>query len=408
MPLTDVQIRNIKPGARPVKISDGGGLHLLVTTSGSKLWRLAYRFAGKQKTLAIGAYPAVSLEKARQARLTAKQQLADGIDPSAAKRAEKRQMLLAGQNTFQAIAEEWLEKLRREGRATSTLSKTEWLLAFAFPSLGPRPIATISSAEVLDVLRRVEARGRLETARRLRSTVGSVFRYAIATARAENDPTVALRGALVIPQVKHRPALTDPKAFGALLRAVVDFDGQPTTRMALELMALLFPRPGELRNSQWSEFDFDGCVWTIPAERTKMRRVHRIPLAFQAVDILRDLYDLTGQGLFVFPSIRSVRRAMSENTMNAALRRMGYAKDEVTAHGFRATASTLLNESGLWAADVIESQLAHVESNDVRRAYARGEHWEERVRMMTWWANHLDDLKMACRVVPMSVKQTVA
>ena len=299
MPLTDVQIRNVKPGARPVKISDGGGLHLLVTTRGSKLWRLAYRYSGKQKTLAIGAYPAVSLEKARSARLVAKRQLADGIDPSDAKRAEKRQELQAGQDTFQAVADEWMEKLRREGRAASTLSKTEWLLAFALPSLGRRPIAAISSAEVLDVLRRVEARGRLESARRLRSTVGSVFRYAIATARAENDPTVALRGALVVPQVKHRPALTDPKALGALLRAIDEFDGQPTTRMALQLMALLFPRPGELRNAEWSEFDLDGCIWKIPAERTKMRREHRVPLAPQVVGILCDLRDLTGQGLLV-------------------------------------------------------------------------------------------------------------
>ena len=399
MPLTDVQIRKVKPGARPVKISDGGGLHLLVTTRGSKLWRLAYRFSGKQKTLAIGAYPAVTLEKARIARLAAKRQLADGIDPSDTKRAEKREESRAGQNTFQAVADEWLEKLRREGRAASTLSKTEWLLTFALPSLGRRSIATISSADVLDVLRRVEARGRLESARRLRSTVGSVFRYAIATARAENDPTVALRGALVAPQVKHRPALTEPKALGALLRAIDDFEGQPATRMALQLMALLFPRPGELRNAEWSEFDLDDGIWTIPATRTKMRREHHIPLPPQAIGILHELHNITGQGNLVFPSIRSVLRAMSENTLNAALRRMGYTKDEVTAHGFRATASTLLNESGEWSADVIERQLAHVERNEVRRAYARADYWDDRVSMMAWWADYLDKLKSAGRVV---------
>lgn len=399
MPLTDVQVRNAKPAAKPVKISDGGGLHLLVTPRGSKLWRLAYRYAGKQQTLAIGPYPAVSLEKARQARLSAKQHLADGIDPGDAKRAGKRQLAQDARSTFQAIADEWLEKLRREGRAAATVSKTEWLLSLALPSLRRRPITAISSADVLDVLRRVEARGRLETARRLRSTIGSVFRYAISTARAENDPTVALRGALVAPQVTHRPALTDPKAFGALLRAIDGFEGQPTTRMALQLMALLFPRPGELRNAEWTEFDLDGAIWTIPARHTKMHREHRVPLPPQAVGILRELHKLTGQGMFVFPSIRSVRRAMSENTLNAALRRMGYSKDEVTAHGFRATASTLLNESGKWSADVIERQLAHVENNDIRRAYARADYWKDRVNMMAWWADYLDQLKTAAACI---------
>lgn len=393
MPLTDTRIRNAKPQARPVKLSDGGGLHLLVTPQGSKLWRLAYRYAGKQKTLAVGIYPAVSLEKARAARGDAKTLLADGMDPGEAKKADARRQKLAAANTFQAVAEEWVEKSRREGRATATLTKVEWLLDFAYPAIGRRPVADISSAEVLEVLRKVESKGNYETARRLRGTIGSVFRYAIATVRAENDPTVALRGALVVPTVTHRPTLLEPKAIGALLRAIDGFEGQPTTRAALQLIAVLFPRPGELRAAEWREFDLDGAVWTIPAERTKMRREHRVPLPAQAVSILRALQQLTGRGVLVFPSIRSVLRPMSENTLNAALRRMGYSKDEMTAHGFRATASTLLNESGLWAPDVIERQLAHVESNEVRRAYARGEHWSDRVQLMTWWADHLDTLR---------------
>lgn len=406
MPLTDLQIRNLKPASKTVKKSDGGGLNLMVTSQGAKLWRMSYRYSGKQKTLAIGGYPIVSLEKAREARTAAKKLLSEGIDPGEAKKADKRQKRIAAGNTFQAVAEEYVEKLKREGRALSTIAKVEWLLGLAYPFIGRQPIAEISSVEVLDVLRRVEKRGRLESARRLRSTIGSVFRYGIATARAENDPTGALRGALVAPKVTHRAAITDQAALGGLLRAVDGFDGQPTTRAALQLMALLFPRPGELRAAEWIEIDFEAAIWTIPASRTKMRREHHIPLPLQATLILRDLHGLTGSGAFVFPSIRSCHRTMSENTLNAALRRMGYTKEEVTAHGFRATASTLLNESGLWSPDVIERQLAHVEGNEIRRAYARGQHWEDRVRMMSWWAEFLDEAKSNGNVVSISSRST--
>ncbi|PJK31343.1 tyrosine-type recombinase/integrase [Minwuia thermotolerans] len=400
MPLTDAKLRNARPAEKPTKISDGGGLHLLITPKGSKLWRLAYRFAGKQKTLAIGAYPAVSLDAARTARHDAKRLLAEGMDPADQKRAEKLRARNGAENTFHAIGAEYVRKLEREGRAPVTLEKARWLLGMAETKLGGRPIADISSAEVLEVLRQVEGRGHHETARRLRSTIGSVFRYAIATARAENDPTVALRGALVAPKVRHRAAITDRRALGGLLRAIDGFDGQPTTRAALQLMALLFPRPGELRAARWAELDFDEAIWRIPAERTKMRREHRVPLAPQAVAILRDLRAVSANEALVFPSVRSARRSMSENTLNAALRRMGYAKDEVTAHGFRATASTLLNESGRWSPDVIERQLGHVENNDVRRAYARGEHWSDRVAMMAWWADFLDAARTVGEVVP--------
>lgn len=295
--------------------------------------------------------------------------------------------------TFKVVADELVEKKRQEGRAAATLAKTTWLLDFAHPLFGSRPISEVRPAEVLAALRQVEARGRLESARRLRSVVGEVFRYAIATARAETDPTSALRGALIAPKTKHRAAVTDRAAFGAMLRAIDGYDGQPVTKYALQLMALLFPRPGELRMAAWGEFDLKAAVWTIPAERTKMRRAHRVPLPKQALAILAKLKKETGQGPLAFPSVRSAHRAMSENTTNAALRRLGYSVDEATSHGFRATASTLLNESGLWHEDAVERALAHIEKNDVRRAYARGEHWEERVRMAQWWADELDAMR---------------
>jgi len=283
MPLTDLTIRNAKPGSKPLKLTDGDGLHLLVTPAGGKLWRMQYRFGGKQKQLTFGAYPAVSLSAARQKREEARRLLAEQTDPAEQERIKRLTRKISAANTFDAIADEWLDKARREGRAPATLAKIEWLLDFARPTLGRRPITDISAAEVLATLRKVEVRGRFETARRLRSTIGSVFRFAIATARATDDPTFALRGALTTPNVKHRAALTDPIAFGGLLRAVESFDGQPTTRSALKLMALLFPRPGELRAAEWDEFDLAHREWVIPAARTKMRRTHRVPLGSDAL-----------------------------------------------------------------------------------------------------------------------------
>lgn len=401
MPLTDIAIRQAKATEKPFKLSDGGGLHLLVTPTGGKLWRLAYRFDGKQRQLAFGGYPEVTLKDARARRDAAKETLAAGVDPGAKAKIEKRTRQIASGNTFGLISAEYVTRLIDEGRADATIEKVRWLLSLAMPALDKRPISEISAAEVLAVLRAIEKRGTHETARRLRSTIGTVFRFAIATTRAENDPTFALKGALITPKVKHRAAVTDPKGIGALLRAMDDFEGQATTHAALNLMAILFPRPGELRMAEWSEFDLDRAVWTIPASRTKMRRPHRIPLARQAVTILRDLQAITGAGKLVFPCVRTTSRPISENTLNAALRRLGYGKDEATAHGFRATASTVLNQSLLWHPDVIERQLAHVEANDVRRAYDRGEHWDERVKMMNWWADHLDALREGGKVIAM-------
>lgn len=395
--LTDTAIRAAKPGRKPIKISDAGGLQLLVMPSGSKLWRMAYRFDGRQKQLAFGSYVDVSLKEARAKRDEARKHLANGVDPSMHAKLERIARQATAANTFHVLADEYVAKISREERAPVTIAKTVWLLNMARVDLRTRPISEISAAEVLAVLRKVENRGHLETARRLRSTLGRVFSYAIATARAFNDPTSPLKGVLASPKVTHRAAITDIRELGGLLRAVDGFTGQPSTTACLKLMALLFPRPGELRLSEWPEFDLEKAVWTIPATRTKMRRQHRIPLSGQAIEILKEIKAMSRGGTFVFPGVRTVARPLSENTLNAALRRLGYSKDEATAHGFRATASTILNESGEWSADAIERQLAHIEGSEVRRAYARGEHWDERVRMMQAWADQLDELRKVTR-----------
>jgi integrase len=399
MPLKDVAVRNAKPSAKPRKLSDGSGLHILIQPKGSKLWRLAYRFAGKQKTLALGVYPIVSLEEARRRRDEAKKLLARFIDPSAQRKINKH---AAKDSSFRAVAEEVIAKLEREGRAQATLDKTRWLLDFAYRGFGDRRIAEITARDLLALLREIECRSRYETARRLRSTCGMIFRYAIATGRAERDPSVDLRGALTAPRVNHRATIIDPKSIGALLRAIDGFDGQPTTRAALRLAAYVFVRPGELRQAEWKEFGLDAAVWSIPAEKMKMRRPHRVPLARQPLAILRELQEVTGNGRWLFPSVRTFTRPISENTLNAALRRLGYGSDEMCIHGFRSMASSRLNEMGRWNPDAIERQLAHQEANTVRRAYTHGaEFWTERVQMMQAWADYLDGLREGGKVVPL-------
>ena len=384
------------------KLTDFDGLQLLVRTTGSKLWRFAYRFAGKQKSLALGTYPTVTLAEARERREEARKLLAKGTDPSQQRRLVKI-AVAAGGNTFREVAEELLDKHRREGRAETTLRKNRWLLEPAFETFGNRPIGEVTAPELLHALRKFEVRERYESARRLRAVAGMIFRYAIATGQASRDISVDLRGALTRPTVKHRAAITEPKEVGALLRAIDGYTGQPTTRIALQLSALLFVRPGEIRHARWREFDLSEAVWMIPAETMKMDRPHRVPLARQAIAILRNLQKITGQGEFLFPAITSVRRPMSENTLNAALRRLGYDKNEVTVHGFRATASTLLNEMGRWNRDAIERQLAHQEEDDVRRAYMHAaEFWPERVEMMQVWADYLDQLRSGVDVISLA------
>lgn len=400
MPLTDITIRKAKGKDAPFKLTDGGGLYLLVRPDGARYWRMDFRFAGKRGTLAFGVYPAITLAEARERREQARKQIANGVDPASHRRLEKLAAAAAAENTFRVVAEEWLAKLTREGRAGPTIGKTTWLLGLAYPDIGERPIREISPPELLAVLRRVEARGRYESARRLRSTCGQVFRYAIATGRAERDPSTDLRGAITAPTVTHRAAVTDPKAIGALLRSIEGYEGQAVTLAALRLAPMVFVRPGELRRAEWSEIDLETAEWRIPAAKMKMRQPHRVPLSRQAVAILRDLRELTGHGRWVFPSVRSVARPMSENTLNAALRRLGYGKDEVTSHGFRSTAAVRLNESGRWNADAIERQLAHQEANAVRRAYTHAaEYWDERCAMMQSWADQLDQWRDGATVL---------
>ena len=392
MPLTDVKIRNLKVKEKPYKVSDFDGLHLLVNPSGSKLWRLKYRVHGKEKLLSIGAYPNVGLKHARTVRDEARSQIAAGEDPSRIKRERTLAEKEAHGQTFERVAAAYVSKVEKEGRSKATMTKVNWFLSMANGAFGGQPISQITSPIVLRCLRKVEAKGHYESARRLRSTIGAVFRYAIANGLAENDPTFALRDALIRPQVTPRAAITDETVLGGLMRSIQAFDGQPTTRIGLELLAIVVTRPGELRQAEWSEIDFDKATWSIPASRMKMRSEHRVPLPDRALNLLYELQGLTGYGTLLFPSVRSAKRCMSENTLNSALRRMGYTGDEMTSHGFRATFSTLANESGLWNPDAIERALAHVEKNEVRRAYARGEHWEERVRLASWWADKLNEL----------------
>jgi integrase len=401
MPIkNDSYFRHLKAGEKDYKRSDSGGLFMLVTKTGSKLWRYAYSFDAKQKLLAIGQYPLISLADARVKRDSAKKLLAEGIDPSVERKAERRQARMARSNTFEAVAKELMDKFEAEGDAPATLKKKQWLLDFANKGFGKRPIAEIKAPEILDALRKIEKRGRHETATRMRSTVGAVFRFAIATGRAERDPTGDLRGALITPTVTHRATIVEPRAVGALLRAIDGFDGHAVTRYSLRLAPLFFVRPGELRKAEWTEFNLENAEWRIPAAKMKMRRPHRVPLAHQALTILRELHGITGGSKYLFPSVRSWYRPISDNTLNAALRRLGYDKTELTVHGLRSTASVLLNESGKWHADAIERQLAHQEANEVRGAYTHAaEFWQVRVRMMRWWADELDRLRELGRVV---------
>jgi integrase len=386
-----------RPAPRLTKLLDGGGLALWVMPDGAKRWRFAYRFDGRQKSLSLGTYPETSLAEARAGLVAAKKLLRAGTDPSENKRVTKLARALANANTFAAIAAELLDKKRRENKSPATIKKFGFLRGLAAP-LAERPIAEISAAEILSVLQKVESRGRYATAIRLRGFVSEIFCHGVATARCQGDPTTALRRALTTHKVKHRAAILEPAEFGALLRSIDDMrGGMPETKLALRLLPLVFTRPGELRAMEWSEiFDFDGdrATWIIPAEKTKTRREpHRVPLSRQAVEIIRELRTISRGSKFVFPNGRTITRCMSDSAMLSALRRMGYAKSEMCLHGFRASFSSLANESGQWHRDAIEKQQSHADADAVRAAYARGDFWEERVRMMQWWADKCDELR---------------
>lgn len=395
MALTELEIRSARAAEKPIKLFDGDGLYLFVQPSGGRWWRFKYRFDGKERELSLGVYPEVSLKLARTRREDARRTVAQGIDPSAERKAAKE----ARQVTFELVADEWLA-LQAKKLAPVTYNKARWMLStFIYPRLGSRPISAITAPELLAALRVIEARGTYDTAHRTKQRVGQVFRYAIATGRAERDISVDLRGALAPVVVKNHAAITDPIAIGHLLRAIDGYCGQPVTHAALKLAPLAFVRPGELRQAEWSEINFDGAEWRIPGARMKMREAHIVPLPRQALQILRDLRPLTALSRYVFPSLRSKNRPMSENTINAALRRLGYGQEEMTGHGFRAMASTCLNEQG-WNSDLIELQLAHAERNKVRAAYNRSTRLQDRRQMMQAWADYLDTLRVGAAIIP--------
>ena len=397
--LTAAWVKRARPKSKPYKLSDRDGLYLLIDPSGSRVWRMNYRLRGKQRTITFGRWPELLLGEARAKLLEARRLIANGVDPVEQAKLDKIAQSIAATNTFEAIAKEWLEKIEKEGLAAITLKKARWLLEQTYPALGKRPISEITAQELLLVLKKVEASKRYDTANRIRSTCSQVFRYAIATARAERDICTDLRGALVTARTNHRAAITTPKEAGALLRAIEDYEGNSLTRIALRLLPHVFVRPGELRWAEWSEFDFDKAVWTIPDYKMKMRRPHAVPLSKQASAIIGEIEHDASYSSFLFPSLRALDRPMSDNTINAALRRLGFSKDQMTGHGFRAMAATLLNEMGKWNPDAIERQLAHADGNSIRRAYARGQYWDERVRMMQHWSNHLDKLREGAKIL---------
>ncbi|MGD9811245.1 MAG: tyrosine-type recombinase/integrase [Sphingobium sp.] len=406
MALTDTAVRNAKPKAKPYKLGDSGGLFLLVQPSGGKLWRVKYRVDGREKKLGLGTYPEISLAAARAGRDEARKLLKGGMDPGVDKARRKLQARTEAGNTFELIAREFIEKRTAEGWSVSTQAKGEYYLDHLKPMLGRRAVTEITPADVLAVLKDVEKRGKLETARRLLQFSSAVFRFAVATARLDSDPTRDLRGALTAPRPQHYGAIIDPMKVGELLRAIDGYKGHHVTLYALKLAPHLFVRPGELRFAEWPEIDLEAAVWTIPAGRMKMRKPHHVPLSSQVVELFKELRGLSSKhARYIFPSVRSTARAMSENTINASLRRLGYASDEMTAHGFRSTASTLLNESGKWHPDAIERALAHQDSDNVRAAYHRGAHWKERVQMAQWWSDYLDQLRKGADIVPFPEKE---
>ena len=392
--LTDIEIRAAKSADKIRKLADGKGLQLWIMPNGGKYWRYEYRHLGKRKLLALGTYPDLTLEKARNKATNARREVADDLDPSSIKKQKKAELRLAADNTFGKVAERLVAKKRKDGRAPVTIAKMEWILGKLKTSLWPRPIGSIRTPEVMQALKREEDAGNLETARRMRTVIGEVFRFAMQHGIIDGDPSAATKGAIANPKPKHFAAVTDPQRVGGLLRQVDDYaDRQIITGSALQLMALLYPRPGELRQANWQEFDLEKGVWEIPADRMKLRHPHIKPLPRQAVAILKRLNEITGPQGFVFPALGRSTRPMSENTMNAALRRMGIAAEDHTSHGFRATASTLLNASNLFSIDAIEQSLAHQDRDAVRRAYARGDAMTERRKMAQWWADHLDLLR---------------
>lgn len=398
VPLSDMKIQKVKSKSKNMTLFDGGGLFLMITPTGGKLWRFKYRFNGKEKLLALGSYPEISLIDARQRRDEARRQLANGFDPGEIRKVQK-QASIQETETFEAIAREWHKRFFStwsEKYAETLMSRLE---LYVLPWIGKKPIAGIRPPEMLSVLRRIESRGTLDTAHRVKIICGQVFRYAVSTGRAERDSTSDLRGALPQPQKIHRAAITEPKKAGALLRSIDAYQGSFIVQCALKLAPLVFLRPGELRRGEWEEISFENAEWNIPGSKMKMKEPHLTPLSKQAIEILKELYKLTGNSKYIFPG-RTSDRPMSDNSILAALRNMGYAKEEMSGHGFRAMARTMLDEILQFRPDIIEHQLAHAVRDPNGRAYNRTAHLAERKRMMQTWADYLDELKVGAKVIP--------
>ena len=399
MALTNIAISNAKPGKSVIRLKDERGLYLEISPNGGKWWRLRYWIGGKENRISLGVYPDVSLKDARERRDEARKLIANGIDPSEARKAEKTEAVAEGE-TVELVGREWHDKFKASLTERSAAEILHRLERDVFPWIGSKPIKDVTAPELLDVVRRIESRGAPETARRCLQYLSRIGRYAVATGRAERDTAADLRGCILPASKRHFSSLTNPKDIAALLRSIDSYQGSLVVLCALRLASMTFVRPGELRKAEWTEFNFEESEWRIPAERMKMKEQHIVPLSRQAVAILRELHPLTGSGKYVFPSIRSSARPMSENTVNGALRRMGYTKEEMTGHGFRSMASTLLNEMG-WNRDAIERQLAHGERNAVRASYNFAEYLPERRRMMASWSDYLDKLKAGAKITPL-------
>jgi integrase len=400
-PLSDIQVKTAKPKIKDYKLSDGFGLHLLITSAGGKLWRYQYRFGAKQKLLAFGSYPSISLSEARQRREDARKLLANGVDPGEIKKAQKAATIEALSNTFESVAREWHENSMPDWSQNHAERLMKRLENDVFPFIGNKPIADIKTPEIVEILKRISIRT-LETAHRIKTAFYHIFHYAKLNGKIENNPAADLRKILPTVKYTHMAAPTDPKEVTPLLRAIDAFEGSYIVKCALQLAPLVFVRPGELRKAEWSEFDLEAATWNIPAEKMKMRQAHLVPLSKQVVAILKELQLLTGHSRYVFPCHRSPLRCMSENTVNASLRRMGFDKTEITGHGFRAMARTMLHEILHFTPDAIEAQLAHAVPDRLGRAYNRTLHLAERKKMMQQWADYLDGLKAGAKVIKLS------
>jgi len=400
MPLTDVAVRNAKPGPKTVRLRDERGLYLEISPKGGKWWRFRYMLKGKANMLSLGVYPDISLKDARIRRDEARKLLANGIDPGQARKDQKAEAI-EDSNTFEKVAREWFAKFRLTWTASHGDRIMRRFEKDIFPWIGARPIKDILAPELLTTARRIEARGAMETAHRALQNCGQVFRFGVASGYTDRDISGDLRGAIPPSKEKHHPSVTDPKEVAALLRAIETYQGSFITLCALRLAPLTFVRPGELRRAEWEEINLDAKEWRIPKAKMKMRQQHIVPLSNQAMRVLQDLHPLTGSGRYLFPSVRTAARPMSENTVNGALRRLGYSKEEMTGHGFRSMASTLLNEMG-WNRDAVERQLAHAERNNIRAAYNYAEYLSERRKMMQGWADYLDKLRAGAKVLRLS------